>query len=113
MLSVMVELSISTSGVDEWQARSAIEERLERLRAGATLKDLPGKKGGGGNDVDYATRRLMFEFGADAIGTADALKAKFGAAAFAEAWVKVQHESDDKFYVALMAELETTESVTT
>ncbi len=49
LLPVATELSISTVGVDERQMRSAIEDRLGRLRAGESLNDLAEKKGGSGN----------------------------------------------------------------
>ena len=114
LLPVMAELSISTYGVDERQARSAIEERRERLRAGETLGNLAEKKGGGGNgSVDYVTRRLMFEFPENAPEVKAELVEKFGTRAFASAWVRVQHERDDKFYPAMMAELEESGEVAT
>ena len=114
LLPVMAELSISTYGVDERQARSAIEERLERLRSGNTLEDLAEKKGAGGNgSVDYVTLRLMFEFPENAPEVKAELDEKFGTSAFTSAWVRVQHECDEKFYSAMMAELEESGEVAT
>ena len=113
LLPVAVELSISTVGVDERQMRSAIEDRLRRLRTGESLGDLAEKGGNGNGSVDYVTRRLMFEFPQNAPEVKAELVEKFGTRAFASAWVKVQHERDDKFYPAMMAELEESGEVAT
>ncbi len=113
-VSVADELSISTRGLDDAKLVSAIEEGVASLKAGDTLEDLAEKKWAGGNgSVDYVTRRLMFEFPENAPEVKAELVEKFGTRAVDSAWVRVQHERDDKFYPAMMAELEGSEEATT
>ncbi len=68
---------------------------------------------GGFASGDYVTRRLMFEFPENAPEVKAELVQRFGTHAVASAWVRVQHECDDKFYSAMIAELEGSEEATT
>ena len=63
--------------------------------------------------VDYVTGRLMSEFPENAPEAKANLIEEHGNQAFHAAWVKVQFEPDEKFYPALMAELEESKAMAT
>ena len=118
-VSVADELSISTRGLDDFKLVSAIEEAVASLKAGATLGDLAGKKGGSGNGSAVGSmtrvilRKLTQNFGDDAKQLSDDLYDLYGRGNVEAAAILFEHKPDDEFYDLLTEKLEINETEVT
>ena len=119
LLPVAGELSISTVGVDERQMRSAIEDRLGRLRAGESLEALAQKKGSSGNGSAMGSmtrvilRKLTQNFGDDAKQLSDDLYDLYGRGNVEATAILFEHKPDDEFYDLLTEKLAVNETEVT